>query len=108
MVALSFTDSDLAGLAAAWRAEGDALPSWRLAALRDLRHPMSIDVWIDNTGQHAKLILVRLLGGYDWWRDGVERLSALARQRGIKLALRPGEDRDCGSRLAYASTLPQM
>lgn len=108
MVALSFTDSDLAGLAAAWRAEGDALPSLRLAALRDLRHPMSIDLWIDNTAQHAKLILVRLLGGYDWWRYGVERLSALARQRGIKLALLPGEDRDFDSRLAYASTLPQM
>ena len=94
MVVLSFADSDLAGLAAAWAVERDALPSVRLAHLRDLRHPMSVDLWIDRVGAHAKVILVRLLGGLDWWRYGVERLSALARERGIALALLPGEDRD--------------
>lgn len=105
VVVLSFTDSDLAGLAAAWAAERAALPSVRLASLRDLRHPMSVDLWIDRVGAHAKVILVRLLGGLDWWRYGVERLSALARERGIALALLPGEDRD-DPRLAEASTLP--
>jgi cobaltochelatase CobN len=107
MVALSFTDSDLAGLAAAWKAEAGALPSMRLAALRDLRHPMSVDLWLDSVAVHAKVILVRILGGYDWWRYGCDRLAALARQRGIKLALLPGEDRDADARLAEASTLQQ-
>ena len=102
---LSFADSDLAGLAAAWAAERDALPSVRLAHLRDLRHPMSVDLWIDSVARHAKVILVRLLGGLDWWRYGVERLAALARERGIALAVLPGEDRD-DPRLAEASTLP--
>src|SRR5262245_15109642 len=102
---LSFADSDLSGLAAAWAMEREALPSVRLAALRDLRHPMSVDIWIDRVGSHAKVILVRLLGGLDWWRYGVERLSALARERGIALAVLPGEDRD-DPRLAEASTLP--
>ena len=82
VVVLSFADSDLSGLAAAWAMERDALPSVRLAHLRDLRHPMSVDLWIDRVGAHAKVILVRLLGGLDWWRYGVERLSALARERG--------------------------
>jgi cobaltochelatase CobN len=103
---LSFADSDLAGLAAAWAMERDALPSVRLAHLRDLRHPMSVDLWIERVAAHAKVILVRLLGGLDWWRYGVERLSALACGRGIVLALLPGEDRD-DPRLAAASTLPQ-
>jgi cobaltochelatase CobN len=102
---LSFADSDLAGLAAAWRAEGDALPSVRLAHLRDLRHPMSVDLWIDRVGSRAKVVLVRLLGGLDWWKYGIERLSALARERGSVLAVLPGEDRD-DPRLAAASTLP--
>src|SRR5262252_3818768 len=101
---LSFADSDLSGLAAAWAMEREALPSVRLAHLRDLRHPMSVDIWIDRVGSHAKVILVRLLGGLDWWRYGVERLSALARERGIALAVLPGEDRD-DPRLAEASTL---
>ena len=105
MVVLSFADSDLAALAAAWAIEQHALPSVRFVHLRDLRHPMSVDLWIERVATHAKVILVRLIGGLDWWRYGVEQLSAVARARGIKLALLPGEDRD-DPRLAEASTLP--
>ncbi len=102
---LSFADSDLAGLAAAWEAERESLPSVRLAHLRDLRHPMSVDLWIDRVGAHAKVILVRLLGGLDWWKYGIDRLTSLARKRGIALAVLPGEDRD-DDKLEAASTLP--
>ena len=105
LAVLSLADSDLAGIAAAWAIERDALPSLRLAHLRDLRHPMSVDLWIDRVGRHAKVILVRLLGGLDWWRYGIEQLSVVARERGIALAVLPGEDRD-DPRLAAASTLP--
>jgi cobaltochelatase CobN len=103
---LSFADSDLAGLAAAWLVERDFLPSVRFAHLRDLRHPMSVDLWIERVGSRAKVILVRLLGGADWWRYGVEQLAATARTNRIALALLPGEDRD-DPRLAQASTLPE-
>jgi cobaltochelatase CobN len=101
---LSFADSDLTGLAAAWQIERDLLPSVRLAHLRDLRHPMSVDLWIDRVGARAKVILVRLLGGLEFWKYGIERLSALAREHGIALAVLPGEDRD-DARLTAASTL---
>ncbi|MER8587840.1 cobaltochelatase subunit CobN [Mesorhizobium sp. M1338] len=107
IVALSFTDSDLAGLAAAWKADAGRLPSMRLAALRDLRHPMSVDLWVDSVARHAKIILVRILGGYDWWRYGCDQLASTARERGIKLALLPGECRDEDLRLIEASTLPR-
>ncbi|AMY01008.1 cobaltochelatase subunit CobN [Mesorhizobium ciceri] len=107
IVALSFTDSDLAGLAAAWKADANRLPSMRLAALRDLRHPMSVDLWVDSVARHAKIILVRILGGYDWWRYGCDQLASTARERGIKLALLPGECRDEDLRLIEASTLPR-
>ncbi|TGW06385.1 cobaltochelatase subunit CobN, partial [Mesorhizobium sp. M2D.F.Ca.ET.145.01.1.1] len=107
IVALSFTDSDLAGLAAAWKADADRLPSMRLAALRDLRHPMSVDLWIDSVARHAKVILVRILGGNDWWRYGCDQLAVIARERGIKLALLPGESHDEDLRLIEASTLPR-
>ncbi|UCI09999.1 cobaltochelatase subunit CobN [Mesorhizobium sp. B1-1-8] len=107
VVALSFTDSDLAGLAAAWKADAERLPSMRLAALRDLRHPMSVDLWVDSVAKHARVILVRILGGYDWWRYGCDQLAAVARERGIKLALLPGESHDEDQRLIEASTLPR-
>jgi cobaltochelatase CobN len=105
LVVLSFADSDLTGLAAAWKSEKATLPSVRLAHLRDLRHPMSIDLWIDRVAAQAKVIVVRLLGGLDWWRYGIERLSALAREHAITFAALPGEDRD-DPRLVEASTLP--
>ena len=107
ILALSFTDSDLAGMAAAWNAGADSLPSMRLAALRNLRHPMSVDLWIDSVASRAKVILVRILGGYEWWRYGCDQLAAVARARGIKLALLPGECRDEDLRLIEASTLPR-
>jgi len=105
IVVLSFADSDLAGLAAAYATEKDDLPRVRLAHLRDLRHPLSIDLWADTVASHAKVVVVRLLGGLDWWRYGIETLSALAREHGIALAVLPGEDRD-DARLDDASTLP--
>ena len=105
LVVASFAESDLTALAAAFAAERELLPSLRLTPLRELRHPLSVDLWIDKVASHAKVIVLRLLGGPDWWRYGVEQLQALARARGIALALLPGEDRD-DPRLAEASTLP--
>ena len=68
---------------------------------------MSVDLWIDKVASHARIVLVRILGGYDWWRYGCDRLSAVARERGIKLALLPGECRDRDERLIAHSTLPE-
>jgi cobaltochelatase CobN len=100
----SFAESDLAALTAAWAAERDVVSSLRLTPLRELRHPLSVDLWIDKVASHAKVIVLRLLGGADWWRYGVEQLGAMARTRGIALALLPGEDHD-DPRLIAASTL---
>src|SRR6266567_4678175 len=105
IVILSFADSDLSALAAGWRAQRDVLPKLRLANLRDLRHPLSVDLWVDSVARYAKVVVVRLLGGLEWWRYGVERLSSVARESSIALALLPGEDRD-DPRLTEASTLP--
>lgn len=105
MAVLSFTDSDLAGLAAAWEAERKLLPALRLVPLRELRHPMSVDLWLDRTAAGARIIVLRLLGGLDWWRYGTEQLAAFCRARGIALAVLPGEDR-ADDRLPALSTLP--
>ncbi|MDR6951618.1 cobaltochelatase CobN [Ancylobacter sp. 3268] len=103
LVVASFADSDLAALARAFAAGGGEV-SLALTNLRDLKHPMSVDLWVDRLAPRAKMVVVRLLGGLDWWRYGVERLRAAARQHGFALAVLPGEDRD-DPRLAAASTL---
>ena len=53
-MALSFSDSDLAALAAAAEAERAPAPEVRLAALRDLRHPMSVDLWLDRAARRRR------------------------------------------------------
>jgi cobaltochelatase CobN len=104
IVALSFTDTDLAVLAAAWEAGKDALPSLRLANLTALRHPYSVDLYIEKVLSKARFVLVRLLGGMDYWRYGVDELATVARSSGFHLAIVPGDHRD-DARLEQASTL---
>jgi cobaltochelatase CobN len=104
IVALSFADADLAVLAAAWETGKDTLPSLRLANLTALRHPYSIDLYVEKVLSKARFVLVRLLGGMDYWRYGVNELANLARTSGFQLAIVPGDHRE-DARLDEASTL---
>ena len=104
VVFLSFSDSDLNALARAYDAFPEPKPSLRIASLAALRHPFSVDLYLERVCARAKLVVVRMLGGADYWRYGVDELSALARRGGVKLALLPG-DRRRDARLDEASTL---
>ncbi|WP_237154301.1 cobaltochelatase subunit CobN [Oryzibacter oryziterrae] len=84
---------------------GTLPPTLRLANLAALRHPYAVDLYLEKTAAHARVIIVRLLGGMDYWRYGVDELSMLARARGIALAFIPGDDRP-DARLTEASTVP--
>ncbi len=104
IVVLSFSDSDLSALAAAWQRDADRLPTLRLASLKRLRHPMSVDLYVDKVVAGAKAVIVRCLGGLDYWRYGLERIADVARERSILFAALPGDDRP-DPRLASASTV---
>ncbi|MBV9756060.1 MAG: cobaltochelatase subunit CobN, partial [Alphaproteobacteria bacterium] len=80
-------------------------PSLRLANLAQLRHPMSIDLYVERVIAGARCVLVRLLGGLDYWRYGAEEVAAACRRHGIALALLPGEAR-ADAKLAELSTVP--
>jgi len=91
LLLMSFTDSDLLGLSAAARAQSaEGEGALRLVNLQRLRHPMSVDLYLEKTAAGARVIVVRLLGGLEYWRYGVEELMALCRARKIPLALLPG------------------
>ena len=105
VVVLSFSDSDLSALAAAWQRDADILPTLRLASLKRLRHPMSVDLYVESVVARARLVIVRCLGGLDYWRYGLERIADVARENGILFAALPGDDR-ADPRLAAMSTLP--
>ena len=104
VVVLSFADSDLSALAAAWQSDARILPTLRLASLKKLKHPMSVDLYVESVVAHARVVIVRCLGGFDYWRYGLESIAAIARQRGILFAALPGDDRP-DFRLAEISTV---
>jgi len=105
LVVLSYSDSDLAAFAAGWRRGQRSLPSLRLANLAELRHPLSVDTYIERTLSQARGILVRLIGGESYWPYGLAALQQLAKDRNIVLAVLPADGRD-DVRLDAYSTLP--
>ncbi|GAW37032.1 aerobic cobaltochelatase subunit CobN [Roseovarius sp. A-2] len=105
LVVLSFSDSDLGAFAEGWHRAAGGLPSLRLANLSALRHPLSVDTYVEQTLAGAKGILVRLIGGMPYWDYGLRQVQALAQARGIALAVLPADGRE-DARLDAVSTLP--
>ncbi|MGL3605674.1 cobaltochelatase subunit CobN [Rhizobium sp. G187] len=90
---LSAADTELAAVAAAVAIRGDETFSWRLASLMALKHPMSVDTYIERTARHARLIVVRALGGASYFQYALEALHAAARRSGAAIIVLPGDDK---------------
>jgi cobaltochelatase CobN len=89
VVFASAADSELALLAGAVDRAGSR--DVRLANLLRLSHNLSVDLWLDKTVRHARLVVVRLLGGPSYWPYGVDQLTTLAETGRFQLALLPGD-----------------
>lgn len=79
IVILSSTDTTLALLAAAHTQLSADFPSVRLCNLQNLRQAGSVDMYVDEVLQYAKVIIVDHLGGESYWPYGIEQLVQLAR-----------------------------
>lgn len=90
---LSAADTELAAIAAAVEARGGEALRWRLASLMTLKHPMSVDTYIERTARHARLIVVRALGGASYFHYALEALHASARRNGAAIVVLPGDDK---------------
>lgn len=105
LVVLSFSDSDLGAFAAGWQRGREKLPSLRLANLVALKHPMSVDAYVERTLVGVKGILVRVIGGENYWPYGLMQLQDHARRHGVALAVLPADGREDAALDGY-STLP--
>ncbi len=90
---LSAADTELAAIAAAVQARGEQAVRWRLASLMTLKHPMSVDTYIERTARPARLIVVRALGGASYFHYALEALHASARRSGAVIVVLPGDDK---------------
>ena len=61
IVFLSFSDSDLNALARAYGVFPEPKPTLRIASLAALRHPFSVDLYLERVCARAKLVVVRVL-----------------------------------------------
>ncbi|MDF2640162.1 MAG: cobaltochelatase subunit CobN [Novosphingobium lindaniclasticum] len=105
MVILTVADSELACFAsAAARLSSDA-PSVRLANLLQLRHPYSIDLYVEKVIAKAKFVCVVLLGGKSYWPYGIDEIARVARENGLAFAAIT-DGREAVPALDRASTLP--
>ncbi|NRG19049.1 cobaltochelatase subunit CobN [Rhizobiales bacterium] len=105
IVVLTAADTEIAGFSVAVAALGQEAPRVRLASLLALSHPYSVDLYAEQTVQGSRLVLIRLLGGAEYWPYGLDRLTEVARGYGVKLAVVPGDDR-WDEDLASRSTVP--
>jgi cobaltochelatase CobN len=106
IVILTAADTEISGLAAARRSLTDAFPSVRLANWMQLSHPYSVDLYAEKVLAHARLVVIRLLGGGSYWRYGLDEAVRLARANGSDLLVLPG-DATWDSGLAAEGTVPE-
>jgi cobaltochelatase CobN len=92
VVILSAADTDLFLLADACEKLPEGHPTLRLASLLALRSNASVDLYMEAVLEHAKVVVVAMMGGAGYWPYGVEQLVERARDGKLTLILVPGDD----------------
>ncbi|MPS68447.1 MAG: cobaltochelatase subunit CobN [Novosphingobium sp.] len=105
MVILTVADSELACFAGAAARLPEGGPSVRLANLLQLRHPYSIDLYVEKVIAKARFVCVILLGGKSYWGYGIDEIARVARENGIAFAA-IADGREADPALDRVSTLP--
>ncbi len=110
IVILSAADTELSLLAHAVAKAQDGtagsqvdFPSVRLANILHLGHNMSVDLYVEDIIRHAKLVIVRLLGGRGYWPYGVEQIAGVCRENNIPVAFLPGDDQPDAELMGFSS-----
>jgi cobaltochelatase CobN len=106
IVFLTVADSELACFAKAAAILGDDAPTIRLANLLQLKHPYSVDLYVEKVIANARFVCVVLLGGKSYWPYGVDEIARVAREKGIAFAA-IADGREPDPLLDTASTLPR-
>jgi cobaltochelatase CobN len=91
IVVLSSADTTLSLLASAVPRLGEGFPSVRLANVTYLRQPASVDFYVEDVLQHARVVVVDHLGGEAYWPYGIEQVVALAARKQQVLAMFSGD-----------------
>lgn len=96
IIILAAADSTLAALASGARGLPEDFPSIRLANWVQLLKPAAYDLYEHKVLDRARVVVVSLLGGQNYWEYGFERLQAWAAEGATdqprRLIIVPGDD----------------
>ncbi len=101
VVFISAADTELSSIADAHKVLGSDAKTLRVANMMQLSHPMSVDVYAENTVAKSKLVIARILGGKSYFQYGLEKLLEAAQKNGISLVVLPGDDKPDASLARY-------
>ncbi|MGF6374752.1 cobaltochelatase CobN [Paraburkholderia sp. RAU6.4a] len=108
IVVLSSADTTLSLLASVVPRLGDGFPSVRLANVTYLRQPASVDFYLDDVLQHARVVVVDHLGGETYWPYGIEQVVALAQRKQQTLAMFSGDLQEDPNLLARSTASAEL
>lgn len=91
LVVLTAADTDIQVVAAALSQLAN-FPALRMVNLLQLQQNLSIDHYAESVLQHARGIVLRLLGGRAYWSYGLEVVRQTVQQTGATLFVLPGDD----------------
>ena len=92
IIFISAADTELVCLSEARSALAEKAPTIRLINMLHLKHPMSVDLHLDQCATKSKLVVARILGGTGYWKYGVEQYSAMLSDNGVPFVALPGDD----------------
>ena len=108
IVVLSSADTTLSLLAGVIDRLGPGFPSLRLTNVTYLRQPASVDFYVDDVLQHARVVVIDHLGGESYWPYGIERVVDLARRKGQTLVMFSGDLQEDPNLIAQSTASPEF
>ncbi|MBW4538826.1 MAG: cobaltochelatase subunit CobN [Myxacorys chilensis ATA2-1-KO14] len=105
IVILTAADTEIQTLAKAVSDLPKGFPAVRVANLLNLQQQLTIDIYAEDVLDHAKVIVLRLLGGRSYWSYGLEVVKETCDRSGAALIVLPGDDRPDPDLMSH-STLP--
>jgi len=109
IVILSAADSSLASLALAVDSMPVDFPSIRLANWMQLLKPAAFDLYQTRVLDNAKVVVVSLLGGQNYWQYGFEQLQKWSvAESHRRLIIIPGDDTDDESLFAASNVTKEL
>ncbi len=93
IIFISAADTEIACFSLANRVQKNSSKFLRLVQLSNLSHPSSTELYLEKTARHARLVVIRALGGLSYWSNCLEQFASCLRDHPARLVCLPGDDR---------------